>query len=184
MFLLFARVGSVEYGSRAEKRQRWRLCLFVVIIIIPIGLSVWALRGVVATRGGWRDVQQQQQEMLWDVLQSHLKANKMKMKQMFFLFFFFLFASVHTPPHQRRLVSGARVGGSAVVTRWAPFYAPTTFSIPCELFVEFFFAPFILFFFPWNLLYCYNIRHSQWFRFFSEFEERKTEDIFQQFRFY
>lgn len=183
MFLLFARVGSVEYGSRAEKRQRWRLCLFVVIIIIPIGLSVWALRGVVATRGGWRDVQQQQQEMLWDVLQSHLKANKMKMKQMFFLFFFSFCLCPHTPTPAPigfrcacRRVCGRNEVGSVLRT--------DNFFNPVWTLCRVFFAPFILFFFPWNLLYCYNIRHSQWFRFFSEFEERKTEDIFQQFRFY
>jgi hypothetical protein len=69
-----------------------------------------------------------------------------------FSFFFFLFASVHTPPHQRRLVSGARVGGSAVVTRWAPFYAPTTFSIPCELFVEFF-LPLLFYFFSLEIYF-------------------------------
>ena len=96
---------------------------------------------------------------------------------MFFLFFFFLFASVHTPPHQRRLVSGARVGGSAVVTRWAPFYAPTTFQSRVNSLSSFFFGPFffILFVFLWNLLPCYNIRHSQWFRFFSQNLKRERE---------
>jgi hypothetical protein len=50
------------------------------------------------------------------------------------------------------LVSGARVGGSAVVTRWAPFYAPTTFSIPCELFVEFF-LPLLFYFFSLEIYF-------------------------------
>jgi hypothetical protein len=44
----------------------------------------------------------QQEMLLWDVLASHLKANKMKNKNkcfLFFLFFFFFFCPcVRTPP--------------------------------------------------------------------------------------
>ena len=75
-------------------------------------------------------------------LESKQNENETNVFSFSFLFFFLFFASVHTPPHQRRLVSGARVGGSAVVTRWAPFYAPTTFQSRVNSLSSFFFGPF------------------------------------------
>ncbi len=82
------------------------VCLSVrlFVVIIPIGLFCATTRSGGSSSSYWRGGGNVQQEkLLWDVLGSHLKANKMKNKTnvFFFLFFSFFFlpgVSAHPPP--------------------------------------------------------------------------------------